>query len=126
MGTLRRTINQSGTCDNPVRIWVFGGSTVFGMGVPDWATMPSQLLAVLNEGSLGCVQVTNLGVEAYVSTQEVLLLLEELKAGRRPDITVFTTASMIPTWVPWHLMLRLLTFRSSASKPGSKGDLRVG
>ena len=60
MGTLRRTINQSGTCDNPVRIWVFGGSTAFGMGVPDWATIPSQLSAVLNTGAQGCVQVTNL------------------------------------------------------------------
>jgi lysophospholipase L1-like esterase len=92
MGTWRRTINPTGPgCENHAltRIWVFGGSTVYGTGDPDWATLPSLLSATLNTGGQSCVQVTNLGIESYVTNQEVILLVEELKAGRRPDLAIF-------------------------------------
>jgi len=88
----RRTDNPSLTgCGSarPKSVWVFGGSTVFSTGVPDWATMPSYLSRDLNSAGLGCATVTNLGVDGYVTTQEMILLTEKLKEGHHPDIVVF-------------------------------------
>jgi lysophospholipase L1-like esterase len=91
-GTWRRTVNPvSSACSggHRAKLWVFGGSTVYGTGVPDWGTLPSYLSRDLNAAGRDCVMVWNLGVEGYVSNQELLLLLERLKTGQRPDIVVF-------------------------------------
>lgn len=91
-GVWRRTTNPaSSACETKrkVNIWLFGGSTVYGTGVPDWATLPSYLSRRLNAAGPNCVTVANFGVEGYVSNQELLQLLDELKAGLRPDIVVF-------------------------------------
>jgi lysophospholipase L1-like esterase len=89
-GFLRRTINP-GNCtpSNSTNVWTFGGSTMYGVGVPDWATMPSYLSRELNAGAHNCVTVSNFGVEGYVTDQELILLEEQLKAGERPDIVIF-------------------------------------
>jgi len=91
LGIVRRTVNP----DNPacrnhaaLKVWVLGGSAVYGTLVPDWATLPSALSRLLND-SAHCVQVSNLGVEGYVTNQELLLLMEQLKAGRVPDVVIF-------------------------------------
>ena len=92
MGTWRRTVQAaSDGCGNMAarRVWVFGGSTVYGIGTPDWATIPSYLSRELNTDPTACVEVTNLGVEGYVTNQEVILLSQQLKAGRKPDIAIF-------------------------------------
>lgn len=92
MGVWRRTINPSAgqcTSQHPVNIWMFGGSTVYGAGVPDWATLPSQLSAALNSAGASCVTVSNFGVEGYTTNQELILLMEQLKAGRHPDLVIF-------------------------------------
>ena len=88
-GVWRRTINPArDECKGrPVAVWTFGGSTMYGTGVPDWATLPSYLSRVLNASS-GCVAVSNFGVEGYVSNQELILLVEQLKGGSRPDIVI--------------------------------------
>lgn len=88
-GILRRTINPT-RCDpaNPTTVWTFGGSTMYGTAVPDFATIPSYLSRDLNSGSHDCVVVLNFGVEGYVTDQELILLQEQLKAGGRPDIVV--------------------------------------
>jgi lysophospholipase L1-like esterase len=89
-GVWRRTINPA-NCDAPhrVSVWTFGGSTMYGTAVPDWATIPSYLSRQLNAGSNNCVVVSNFGVEGYVTDQELILLGEQLKAGGRPDIVIF-------------------------------------
>jgi len=41
-GLVRRTINPTGkmcTEQSRRRVWMFGGSAVYGLGVPDWATL---------------------------------------------------------------------------------------
>src|ERR1700752_4952146 len=91
-GVRRRTVDAtSARCEkkSSMQVWTFGGSTMFGAGVPDWATIPSYLSRELNSAGLGCVVVTNFGAEAYVTNQEVQLLAEQLKAGRHPDVVVF-------------------------------------
>jgi lysophospholipase L1-like esterase len=93
MGILRRTINPSDNeCQHQAKsiIWVFGGSTVYGQFVPDWATLPSYLSRILNTAAGGgCVIVHNLGVEGYVTNQELILLMEQLKKGHRADVVIF-------------------------------------
>ena len=47
-------------------------------------------MAALLNGTLGIESnIRNLGRRGYVSTQEVIYLMRELQAGRRPDIVVF-------------------------------------
>lgn len=89
-GVWRRTINPA-NCDAPhkMTVWIFGGSTMYGTAVPDWATIPSYLSRELNGRSDDCVVVSNFGVEGYVTDQELILLGEQLKAGGHPDIVIF-------------------------------------
>jgi len=91
-GVWRRTINLDFDHCQPhskTSVWVFGGSTVYGTGVPDWATLPSYLSHSLNQKSGACVVVTNFGDEGYATTQELVLLIEQLKRGGKPDIVIF-------------------------------------
>ncbi len=91
-GSWRRTINPGGEkCEqqSSMEVWMFGGSTLYGTGVPDWATVPSFLSRDLNGAGQACFSVTNLGTEGYITNQEVILLMEQLKAGRRPGLVIF-------------------------------------
>ena len=84
----RRTVGNSES-EDALDIWMFGGSAVWGVGAPDGETIPSHLAAHFNE-TLGIeARVRNLGRRGFVSTQEVIFLMRELQAGRRPDIVVF-------------------------------------
>lgn len=50
-----------------------------------------------------CWEVTNLGAEGYVTNQEVILLIQQLKAGRRPDVAIFydgVNESLVGTFSP--------------------------
>lgn len=91
LGVVRRTVNPPNpACANhpKIKIWVFGGSAAYGTLIPDVDTLSSSLSRALNTNSR-CVEVTNLGVEGYVSTQELLLLMEKLKIGHVPDVVIF-------------------------------------
>ena len=89
-GVWRRTSNPTNcNASHKMTVWTFGGSTMYGTAVPDWATIPSYLSRELNAGSNNCVVVSNFGVEGYVTDQELILLGEQLKAGGHPDIVVF-------------------------------------
>ncbi len=85
---LRRTVGNSSESD-ALQVWMFGGSTVWGVGAPDHETIPSQLAKLLN-ATLGIeANVRNLGERGFVSTQEVIYLMRELQAGNRPDVVLF-------------------------------------
>jgi lysophospholipase L1-like esterase len=91
-GVWRRTDNTDDSrCKDRTRfeVWIFGGSTVYGTGVPDSATLPSFLSRELNSQLRECVEVENFGNESYVTTQELILLSQQLKRGSKPDIVVF-------------------------------------
>jgi len=85
---VRRTAHSH--CDQPgITIWVFGGSTVWGYGSPDWLTIPSQL-AEKYENSGHNVCIKNFGEKAWVNTQEMIKLILELKhTERKPDLVIF-------------------------------------
>lgn len=71
-----------------INITVLGGSALWGTGARDEFTIPSALSKKLAAKNID-VFVTNLGEGGYVSTQEVLTLILELRNGNIPDVVVF-------------------------------------
>ena len=86
-GGRRHTWSSPGHSRAP-RIFVFGGSTIWGAGARDDYTIPSLLAKELHERGVN-VQVSNFGESGYVSTQNLLSLLLELRSGNLPDVVVF-------------------------------------
>jgi lysophospholipase L1-like esterase len=71
-------------------VWFFGGSTLYGAGQSDLATIPSALVERLDAQGIA-INATNFGHPAYAQWQQVQLLEAELSAGTRaaPDLVVF-------------------------------------
>lgn len=84
---VRTTLNSR--CDDPKsrKIWMFGDSVLWGSGVSDADTIPSQL-ARLYAASGQNVCITNYAEQAWVSSQELVELLLQLKYSARPPDTV--------------------------------------
>ena len=74
---------------NSYKVFAFGGSTMWGTGSPDWATIPAYLQADLNALKHGPVCVMNFGESAYVSMQGMIALEEQLQLGNVPDLVIF-------------------------------------
>jgi lysophospholipase L1-like esterase len=130
MGGLRRTVNPMNPACNEARrkvIWMFGGSTLFGLGVPDMETIPSNLSKELNSTGSGCFVILNAGMEGYLTNQELILLVELLKTGQRPDIVIFydgvndANAAVEPGIANAHLQFEFIKARVEGSF-GSKFD----
>src|SRR5688500_605353 len=86
-----RPVPQQGSWPPPAggtTIFLFGGSTMMGAGVPDDATIAAHLrteLAPCNPE----VSIYNFGRGFYFSSQERILFEQLLLAGRRPALAVF-------------------------------------
>jgi hypothetical protein len=74
---------------NSYKAFVFGGSTMWGTGSPDWGTIPAYLQNGFKALTTKPVCVVNFGESAYVSTQGVIELLRQLQSGNVPDIVLF-------------------------------------
>ncbi|MDG6005854.1 hypothetical protein BIY37_02345 [Candidatus Brocadia sapporoensis] len=72
----------------PVKIFMFGGSTMWGEGARDAFTIPSVVAKELRQKGIAA-EVTNFGETGYVSTQEVITLLLQLQKGKLPDLVIF-------------------------------------
>ena len=86
----RRTIQS--TAPGPVKkvIWLFGGSTQFGWGVPDSQTITSHLAAIVARLQPGVrYEFVNYGHSYYYSSQEVALFLTLARRGDRCDGAIF-------------------------------------
>lgn len=70
-------------------VFVFGGSTMWGFGAPDWGTIPAYLQAQLSAERDQPVCVQNFGQMGFVSTQEVIELELQLQQGHVPDWVIF-------------------------------------
>ncbi|RKZ05827.1 hypothetical protein DRQ25_15285 [Candidatus Fermentibacteria bacterium] len=79
----------SNSDSNAYKVFVFGGSTVWGTGVPDSSTIPSYLCELLQSSVSGPVDVRNFGQLGYVSTQEMIELCFQLRGGNVPDLVLF-------------------------------------
>lgn len=83
---IRRTWRPESAPGAP-RIFVLGGSTVWGTGARDAHTLPSELARALSEAGRPAL-VTNLGESGHVSGQVVASLLVALRRGEVPDLAV--------------------------------------
>jgi len=70
------------------RVLMFGGSAMWGIGARDAYTIPSCVARQLEQDDEPA-RVENFGEIGYVSTQELLSLLLELRSGNVPDVVVF-------------------------------------
>lgn len=70
------------------KIFMFGGSTIWGTGSPDWQTIPSYVAKLLNEENPRYL-VRNYGETGYVASQGLNRLISEIKQGNIPDLVVF-------------------------------------
>ena len=80
---VRRTVDRT---PNGARkkIFFFGGSTIWGTGVSDEFTIPSQFASITSD-----YQASNYGEAAYTAHQSLEMLIKLLQEGERPDIVVF-------------------------------------
>jgi lysophospholipase L1-like esterase len=87
----RLTRNQSPWPPDPahLNIYLFGGSTTFGYGVPDEQTIASYLQDFLTREASPRVRVYNFGRGMYRSSQERILFEQLVAAGRAPDVAIF-------------------------------------
>jgi lysophospholipase L1-like esterase len=74
---------------NGFNIFLFGGSTTLGVGVPDDETIPSYLQEYMAAHCRTRAAVYNFGRLGYFSTQEVLLYYRLLSSGAVPTVAVF-------------------------------------
>jgi lysophospholipase L1-like esterase len=72
----------------PLKVYMFGGSTLWGTGARDQFTIPARLARQLQDRGIAA-EVTNFGESGYVSTQEIVQLLVLLQSGRVPDLAIF-------------------------------------
>lgn len=101
-----------------VSIFVFGGSTTMGAGLPDHQTIPAYIQA-LAARCKDKVHVYNFGRGYYFSTQERILFEQFLLAGLRPNAAIFIDGlndfyyhTGVPQWTP-----QLHTFMDQVNGP---------
>jgi hypothetical protein len=70
-------------------IFLFGGSTIFGYGLPDGQTIASCLQSYLSDKVKIEVKVYNFGCGHYISLQERATFERLLLAGKVPNMAVF-------------------------------------
>jgi lysophospholipase L1-like esterase len=80
---VRRTVKDPTA--RAAKIFMFGGSTLWGQGAPDKDTIPSHVQALLGNA----YDVYNYGEDGFVSTQELNYLLYQLSLGNVPDAVIF-------------------------------------
>jgi len=84
-----KIVKNTGT--QPLKIYLFGGSTMFGFNVMDSETIPSALGNIYQEKCSGCpsIEVYNYGIPAYYSYNELMLLTHLIYSGNKPDVAIF-------------------------------------
>ena len=71
------------------KVFLFGESSMWGTGSPDWATIPANLQRHLEKTIRRPVCVVNFAESAYSLTQNVIMLLMQLQSGNVPDLVLF-------------------------------------
>ncbi len=87
---IRRTWNRTASpTPGQLKVFMFGGSAMWGWGARDDFTIPSLVSKMLTTQLDSGAWVMNFGEAGYVSTQEVIALMLELRKGNVPDVVVF-------------------------------------
>ena len=69
-------------------IWMFGGSTVQGLGLEETHSIPALLNEKLKDEGLREYGVINAGQGGFTAQQQLLLLMEMMNAGKRPECVI--------------------------------------
>lgn len=87
----RRTPQPAQPATPAARVFLYGGSTMWGEPQREDRTIAAELARRLQPlaGPGARVEVRNVAETGYVFTQEVLQLMLDLRAGHRPDVVVF-------------------------------------
>jgi len=86
---LRQTIQTAAQGPARKRVFMLGGSTMWGFGVRDQATIASQTWSLLHAEGVADVDVSNLAQFGFVLNQGVATLIRELSRGNVPTVAVF-------------------------------------
>lgn len=82
-------ITKDSSCKGKKKIFMFGGSTMWGVGAPDWNTIPSELQQLLIQSGKTGYCVVNYGENAFVSTQNLLRLQKLIQTNDIPHLVIF-------------------------------------
>ena len=74
---------------HPWRVFMFGGSVMWGYTVRDSFTIPALIARELQSRGINDVELVNYGQLGFVSTQEVISLLLSIRANDIPNAAVF-------------------------------------
>jgi hypothetical protein len=85
----RHTTRSIPAGDAPRRVFLLGGSTMWGYTVRDAATIPSLVDTELARAGVRDVVIENFAQSGYNLTQEIATLVLELRRGARPTAAVF-------------------------------------
>ena len=86
---IRQSFSPEGCANEEILVWFFGGSTMYGWGVPWWNMIPSNLVKQASDQNK-CIKAINYGVPYFFSKQEIVLFISEvMKEGKKPDLVVF-------------------------------------
>lgn len=125
----RGTINVLRDSATALRVFLLGGSTMWGFTARDSFTIPSHLSSVLRERGFDNVEVRNLAEAGYNVTQEATTMLFEVANGRIPSVAVFFNgyndmATAFKWGGPGHVFeLELTQKKVDAFRRGFGGDL---
>ena len=87
-GGVRRSYEPRARSGAAVEVFLFGGSSMFGLFQRDGHTIPSELARLAERDGI-VPRVVNYGALAYTNWQEMLLLERLASGGRVPDLAVF-------------------------------------
>lgn len=88
---IRQTVNVAADMVNSTaapQVFIFGGSAVWGTGVRDAHTLPSEL-ATLSKQMGKPLRIVNFAEIGYVNGQELILFQMQLLRGNVPDLAIF-------------------------------------
>jgi lysophospholipase L1-like esterase len=85
----RRVVPAASHDPEALKVFFFGGSTMWGSSSPDGETIPNQVVELSRGLSGRPLRGVNYGESAWVSTQSVIALQQALQHGEMPDIVIF-------------------------------------
>lgn len=88
----RRAVTGAACAEGQYRIYTFGGSAMWGYGVPDHLTIPAQIASILRDRGVD-VCVINHAEIGYTSTQSLIALQQVIQAGDVPEMVIFYDGS---------------------------------
>jgi len=85
----RATPQPAARGSSPRRVFLLGGSAMWGFTARDSLTIPALVAAGLDSAGLRDVIVENLAQSGYVLGHEIATITQELARGRKPAVVVF-------------------------------------